>query len=379
MNRKQRRAEKNAPADALALHEEGVKHFLAGRADKAGRLIAQAIAADGQMPDFHYNLAIVLKAQGKLKQAAASYQRAIALKPDYADAHNNLGNVWKELGESDKARASFQHALEIKPANPGTHYSLGLLFSDAGEEDEAARHLQLCLAYDLEDSRGARHLLARMGRAIAPEQTSPAQLLKIYDVRSRFWDQETGYFAHAKVADALRAHAPQASLDILDIGCGTGLVGEAVRASARRLDGVDLSPAMLEKAKAKGIYDRLEQADITAFLAAHRQSYDAILGAATLIHFGSLESVLQAAAHALRENGLFIFTLFAGETEDFALPASDRLAQSGCYTHSATYIERLAPQCGFSVVELKQVVHEQDQDGNPVSGFLVVLRRDKDF
>jgi len=379
MNRKQRRAEKKSPADALALHEEGVKAFLAGRIDKAAQAITQAIAINGQMPDFHYNLGIVLKAQGKLKQAAASYQRAIALKPDYADAHNNLGNIWKELGEPDKARASFQRALEIKPGNPGTHYSLGLLFNDAGEQDEAARHFQLCLAQDLEDSRGARHLLARMGLAIAPEQTSPAQLLKIYAVRSRFWDQDTSYFAHGLVADALRAHAPDGGLDILDIGCGTGLVGAAVHASARRLDGVDLSPAMLEKAKARGIYDRLEQADIVAFLAAHRQSYDAILGAATLIHFGGLEAVHRAAAHALRENGLFVFTLFAGETEDFAAPASDRLAQSGCYTHSAHYVERLAPQCGFSVLELKHVVHEKDQDGNPVPGLVAVLRRDKDF
>lgn len=376
MNRKQRRAEKTAPADALALHEEGVKSFLAGHSEKGASLIAQAIAADGQKPDFHYNLAIILKAQGKLKQAAASYQRAVALKPDYADAHNNLGNIWKELGETGKARASFQRALEIKPGNPGTHYSLGLLFSDAGEEDEAVRHLQLCLASDLEDSRGARHLLARMGRALAPEQTSPAQVLKIYDVRSRFWDQESSYFAHRLVADALRAHAPQTGLDILDIGCGTGLVGAAVRASARRLDGVDLSPAMLEKAKAKGIYGRLEQADIIAFLAAHRQSYDAVLGAAALIHFGSLEGVLKAAAHALRENGLFIFTLFAGEAEDFTAAANQRLAQSGCYTHRAAYIEHLAPRCGFSVLELKQVVHEQDQDGNPVPGLVAVLRRE---
>ena len=375
MNRKQRRAEKKPSADALALHEAGVKAFLAGQSEKAASLIAQAIAADGQKPDFHYNLAIVFKAQGKLKQAAASYQRAIMLKPDYADAHNNLGNVWKELGEADKARASFQRALEIRPGYPGTHYSLGLLFSEAGEQDEAARHLQLCLAQDLEDSRGARHLLARMGLAIAPEQTSPAQLQKIYSVRSRFWDQEASYFAHDLVTDALRAHAPQSTLDILDIGCGTGLVGQKVGGLARRLDGVDLSPAMLEKAQAKGIYDRLEQADIAAFLAAHRQSYDAILGAAILIHFGGLEAVLQAAAHALREKGLFIFTLFAGEAEDFAAAASDRLAQSGCYAHSAGYIERLAPQSGFSVAELKQVVHELDQDGNPVPGLLVVLQR----
>ena len=113
------------------MHADGVQAFVAGHPDKAARLIAQAIAANGRMPDFHYNLAIVLKAQGKLKQAAASYSRAIALKPDYAEAHNNLGNVWKDLGEPDKARASFERALAISPGNSGTHYSLGLLCGDA--------------------------------------------------------------------------------------------------------------------------------------------------------------------------------------------------------------------------------------------------------
>ena len=378
MNRKQRRAEKKSsvPADALALHESGVQAFVAGHPDKAAGLIAQAIAANGQMPDFHYNLAIILKAQGKLKQAAASYQRAIALKPDYAEAHNNLGNVWKDLGEPDKARASFQQALAIKPANPDTHYSLGLLCGD--DREQAASHFRHCLENDPQDSRGARHLLARMGAGVAPEKTSQAQLLKIYDVRSRFWDQESSYFAPGLVADALHAHAARTTLDILDIGCGTGLVGARISDLARRLDGADLSPAMLEKAQAKSIYDRLELADIVTVLSAHKDSYDAILGAAVLIHFGDLGTIFKAAAASLRESGLFIFTLFAndGDNPDFAVAVSDRLAESGCYTHSATYIARLAPEYGFSVQVLKQVVHEHDQDGNPVAGLLAVLRRD---
>jgi len=89
-------------------------------------------------------------------------------------------------------------------------------------------------------------------------------------------------------------------------------------------------------------------------------------------------AVFKAAAASLRENGLFVFTLFANQADDcdFAVASRDKLAQSGCYAHSASYIERLARDCGFSVLELKQVVHEQDQDGNPVPGLLAVLRRE---
>jgi predicted TPR repeat methyltransferase len=319
----------------------------------------------------------VRKAQGRLKQAAASYQRAIALKPDYADAHNNLGNIWQALGELDQARASFSCALQARPGNADSHYNLGVLCCDAGDRDQAALHFRACLEQDPEDSRGVKLLLAQLGLAGVPEQTSPAQLQKIYDVRSQFWDEEKSYFGHRLVAEGLGQHASSAGLDILDIGCGTGLVGAAVRDLARRLDGVDLSSAMLKKARGKKLYDRLDHANIVTFMSAHKDSYDAILGAAILIHFGDLQAVFQAAAAALRPSGLLVFTLFANEVEslDFAVAASDKLAQSGCYTHNARYVEHMAGTCGFSVQELKQVVHEHDQDGNPVPGLLAVLRR----
>jgi len=388
MNRKERRAGMSGraelppgakPADPLTLHAMGIDAFRAGQLEMAADLIGKAIAADDQVPAFHYNLGIVQKARGKLKQAAANYQHAIALKPGYTDAHNNLGNVWKALGKPDKARASFDRALLLKPDNPDTHYNLGVLHSEAGDADEAARHFQHCLEQDPEDSRGARILLARLGCGPAPEHASHAQMQSIYAVRARSWDQESRYFGHCLVAQALQDHAERAALDILDIGCGTGLVGALVRnlipSGARVLDGIDLSSAMLEKAREKRVYDRLEQADIVSFLSAHEHSYDAILGAAILIHFGDLRPLFQAAAQSLRNRGLFIFTLFSQDHADFAIAASAQLAQNGCYAHSMGYVERLAPEYGFSVAALKQAVHEHDSEGNPVSGFVTVLRR----
>ena len=394
MNRKQRRAREKArqpssptemadARDPITLHSDGVQAFRAGHLEMAANLIAKAIAANGHMPDFHYNLAIVLRAQGKLKKAAASYQRAIVLKSDYAEAHNNLGNVWKALGKLDDARACFEHALRCKPGNADTHYSLGILCSDLGDRAEAALHFHRCLDHDPDDSRGVRMLLAHLGLASAPERTPQAQLLNLYDVRARFWDRESSYFGHILVAEALQKYVANANLDILDIGCGTGLVGAQVRHLAGKLDGVDVSCPMLEKARNKEIYDRLDQADFVSFMSAHPASYDAILGAATLIHFGDLHAVFRAAAMCLRDGGLFVFTLFsnvpdnsmeAGGT-DFTIASNDKLAQSGCYTHSANYVERLAAESGLSVQMLKKVVHEHDQNDNPIPGILVVLRR----
>ena len=384
MNRKQRRANQKAgqaPAvtvagdDPVTLHAMGVEAFRAGQLQAAAGLIARAIAANAQMPDFHYNLAIVLRAQGKLTEAVASYHRAIALKPDYGDAHNNLGNVWKALGEPDKARACFERALACKPGNADTYYNLGILCGDDGDTAAAARYFQKCLECDPQDGRGVHVLLAHLGKAGAPPHTSPAHILNLYDVRSRFWDNEDTYFGARLVANALREHAGPEKLDILDIGCGTGLAGALVRPLAKRLDGVDLSPAMLEKARAKSVYDGLDQADALSVISQRASSYDAILAAAVLIHFGDLTPIFQAARTCLRSHGLFVFTLFSlAGAEDFAVSANYRLAQSGCFAHSDGHVRQLAKNCGLAVDALRDVVHEHDPDGNPIPGLLAVLR-----
>jgi predicted TPR repeat methyltransferase len=386
MNRKQRRAQGQGPkkprqrVDPAALYDAGIQAYRVGELAKAADLIGQAIASSGPLPELHYNLAIVLKAMGRLPEAAVQYEQAIALKPDHVNAHNNLGNVWKALGHTDKARASFAQALHHHPSNADTHYSLGILACDLGELSEAERHLRRCLECDPNDARGARILLAHLGAATAPERTPAAHLLSLYETRSRSWDQERTYFAPALVAEAFRRHAssapPENRLDVLDIGCGTGLVGALVRGEAGQLDGVDLSPAMLEKARAKGIYDGLFEADLAPFMASRQGRYDAVLAAAALIHFGDLMPLFQSATGCQRGQGLFVFTLFSAAAGiDHAVAATTRLAQSGCFRHSAAYVERLASDTGFSVLELESVIHEHDQDGKPVAGLLAVLAR----
>jgi len=388
MNRKQRRAQGQEKRKAghtvpttpgpAALHEAGIEAYRAGRLAAAADLIGRAIAAAGPMPEFHYNLGIVLKAMGRLEDAAASYDRAIALKPDHVNAHNNLGNVCKALGQTDKARTSFAQALTYNPDNADTHYNLGVLCGELGEKDQAEQHFRRCLAGDPHDSRGAGILLAHLGMGDTPERTPEAQLRSLYDTRSRFWDQETAYFAPQLVADGLRRHAPHARLDILDIGCGTGLVGTLVRDLAGRLDGVDLSPAMLEKAKTKAVYDSLFQADLASFMAGHTGNYEAVLAAAALIHFGDLKGLFKAVAGFLRAEGLFVLTLFPDETDEgtgYAVAASYRLAQSGCFRHSVPYLRLLAAETGFAVLELEKTIHEHDQNDKPVAGLLAVLRQ----
>ena len=168
-------------------------------------------------------------------------------------------------------------------------------------------------------------------------------------------------------------------MDILDAGCGTGLVGVLVRDLANRLDGIDMSMAMLEKAREKGIYDHTYLGDLLPFMLDNSNSYDVITCAATLIHFGDLTQVFHAAATSLRDDGLFVFTLFPNDNghdnQEVVVSPNRSLAKSGCYAHSVSYVRRLAEAAGFFVDLLESRIHEYHKKTIPITGIVVALRR----
>ncbi|MEO5374680.1 MAG: tetratricopeptide repeat protein [Alphaproteobacteria bacterium] len=354
--------------------------------DPGGSLayFSRAIAADPANAFHHSNMGIALKDLKRLDEAVTSFQKALAVRPDFAEAHSNLGATLQDLGRLEDAVAGYRRAIALRPDFAEAQYGLGIALLDQGETAAAAVHLRRYLDLDPQDRQGAKLSLAAVGDGPMPARASEAHLGTIYARRSRTWDEgatgERSYRAADLVAEAVLAlgHPPGQvpdSLDMLDAGCGTGLVGALLRGRARRLDGIDISPAMLERARAKGLYDRLHQGDLVAFLAGEIRSYDVIACAATLIHFGDLLPAFAAAAGALREDGLFAFTLFPNAEDTAVAVATDpRLARGGCYAHGRDYVRRLAETTGFVVERMDDVVHEYDED-QPIGGIIVVLRR----
>ena len=133
---------------------------------------------------------------------------------------------------------------------------------------------------------------------------------------------------------------PDGTLDILDLGCGTGLSGVPFRPHARHLEGIDLAPAMIEQAHRRGIYDRLHQGEVHAVLARLPDaSFDMVLAADTLIYIGDIDLLISAVARILKPGGSFLFTVETG-------PAGSgfRLTRSGRYSHAPDYIRATAAE-----------------------------------
>ena len=404
--------------DVAGLHNNlGNALAAAGRLEEAVDGYRRALALDPGYADAENNLGNTLSGLVRLADAAACYQRVLTARPDHVEAHNNLGTVFRDLGRFDEAAACFERCLALAPGKPEAHNNLGSVLrdlgrageaaesyrralalapdaldvlanlatalADLGQIDGAAAYLRRCLALDTEDRHGFGLRLAALGAGPLPERVSAAHLETLYDRRAHVWDQRAGgarpYRGAELVARTLgELLGDSGPVDILDAGCGTGLVGTLVVRHARRLDGIDLSPPMLARARHKGLYHALHHGDLVAFMADRPLAYDAVTCAATLIHLRDLGPAFAAAAVTLRDGGLFICTLFPNDDEregaEVAAGSFRGLVQGGCYVHGRAHVARQAEAAGFTVETLADEIHEYHK-GQPAMGLIVALRR----
>jgi predicted TPR repeat methyltransferase len=164
--------------------------------------------------------------------------------------------------------------------------------------------------------------------------------------------------------------APEGRLQVLDLGCGTGLSGAALAPFARRLEGLDLSPRMLAAAGRRrgGLYAALHEADLLDWLPAHPGRFDLIVAADVLNYLGDLAPALAAIHAALAPGGVAAFSVEAGEGAPFALGEAMR------YRHDPAHVAALAAAAGFEPLAQRGAVLRQER-GAPVQGALFVLRR----
>lgn len=402
---------KASPQHADALHMLGLLEHQSGNQAVAIELFNKAIQAGALGAELFTNLGSALQAEGRLEEAVNAYRQAIALNPGFTLAYNNLGNALRAAGERDAAASAFRRALEIAPDVALLHFNLGDLLHELGQYDEAIAAMKCALALDpgltvasdslavlymktgdtgeainmfrrmLEhdkDNASARHLLAALEGQASSEAPSD-YVKKLFDGYAGDFEHhlvgELGYQTPQKLHDLLEEFIRdrQADMDIIDLGCGTGLCGPLLRKHARLLKGVDLSPGMLAKARERKIYDELVEGDLSVGLGMAKHAYDLVIAADVFVYVGELGQVFEATTRALRPGGLFAFSLEAEEDcDDFVLRPTGR------YAHSIGYSRRLAEDAGLQEVRLEKSVLRIDKGQQAIEGYIVVLHKPQD-
>ncbi len=352
--------------------------------DYIGRAIEsfeQAKPARPPNPYAYSNLGEAYRAMGDSGNARACYEKALAIKPDYAEAHYHLGLVLAEQEDDDEAIACYRKALSFKPELLLARYNLGVALKGKGKLDEATSCFRQILEVD-PDNELAQFSLSAL-TAQNPERPPERHVANLFDNHAPRFDahlvEKLRYRVPQDLVALARQHAkhPGERWDVLDLGCGTGLVGVAVAPYAQRLVGVDLSARMLEKARARNLYQRLEQRDLLTMMRQEpAASYDVILAADVFIYLGNLADIVREAARLLRADGLLAVSVEALD-ESGAHSGADtrndyRLQLSGRYSHSTHYLRRLAQDSGFHNIDISPTELRLER-GNPVRGWLAVL------
>ena len=365
-----RRALDTAPRYVDASSNLGNLYKESGRLDEAEQAYRCAIAIDRSHVASWNNLGVVLRAQGKAPDAVTALREALERAPGMADAWFNLGNALRTCGTLPGAITAYRRVLALQPAHAHAQELLGRVLYIAGDRNEATSVFREWAARE-PDNPVPAHMLAACSGVDVPERASDGYVRKTFDHFAASFDevllQRLDYRApellSASLAEVLGP--PQAALDILDAGCGTGLCASLLKPYARSLTGVDLSGGMLARARSRGIYDDLVEAEIGRLLAERPLQFDVIASADTLCYFGDLTPVVQAATTALRPQGWLAFTLESADDID-----AYRINPHGRYSHARTYVANVLDRARFGHVAVEAASLRMEL-GAPVAGWVV--------
>ena len=324
-------------------------------------------------------LGVSLEMQGK--GGLSALHKASALLPEDAEIQNNIGNALSDMGRADEAEARYRLALVLNPDFFGAYGNLGGMLRTQGKLNEALACFQEQLRLAPGDTVIAHHIAAITGSntECAPEQ----YVEKVFDEYAEEFDAHLQKVLRYEAPERLvalvtgNATPPPEKWNVLDLGCGTGLVGLAIAPFARHLVGVDLSSKMLEKAQARQLYHRLERLDLLTMMRSEAaSSYDVIILADVFIYIGKVDEIIGEIKRLLSPGGVVAFSI---ETLDASLnegPSRSvqldyQLRDTGRYAQSVAYMDRLASAFGFTI---KAMVGTpiRVEGGKPVNGYLAL-------
>ena len=293
-----------------------------------------------------------------------------------ADRRYEYARAAFEERDFEAAADLARQVIELTPGFAPAHAMLGRSAAELGLRDEAVTALRQALALEPEDVLGVRLDLARLGALAPGEAITDGYVRALFDDYAPKFDRHlTGSLAYRGpelIADALRRACSKRLREyrfVLDLGCGTGLMAQALEGVFSSMEGVDLSPRMLEKAGKTKLYDALHEGELVSFLAARPSAEaDLVVAADVFVYMAALDAAFREAHRVLRREGLFAFTVQAHEGDGFILGEDAR------YAHSEAYLRELADAVGFTMVIFERVSTREDR-GVPVPGFLVVLQR----
>ncbi len=360
------------PDNSDALSHRGVALADLGRHDEAVAAFDRLLEIDPQRMLAWYFRGISLNALGQHVEALLAFENFLRDQPQHADAWFRHGLTLQSLERHDDALGSYDNALRHEPGLALAWSQRGSILKDQHRLDEATVAFEQAIAHGGDPELNGYFLAAVAGRQ-APG-TAPRQCVQgLFDDYAAGFDAHLvgtlKYQGHTVLVENLRALGERRFRCALDLGCGTGLCGPLLRPLVERLVGIDLSPNMLDRARALAAYDALLHAEIGEYLCSTDERYDLVVAADVFIYVGDLEPVFAGVQRVMEPRGVFCFSAERPERdEDLELKPTLR------YGQSERYVRELARRHGFDITAFVHRPLREDQQ-QPVAGYYAYLSR----
>ena len=364
------------PRDLDALYGLGLVYLQAQQFEQAQYLFGETVRLNPLFADGFCVRGVALVRLGRHGEGLACFERALTIRPDSVDALSNHATALLEVGQTERALAGLDRALAIEPRHCVSWNNRGNALVALNRLQEAVESYDRALEIDpahIPAAENRDNALFQLGRL---SRCPPGFMRKLFDEFSSHYDDtmlvKLNYRAHLHLRDMADRALPKpvSSQRILDLGCGTGLVGEAFRdfAAGGPIDGIDLAPRMIEAARTRGLYRNLVLADLESELAAPGPQYDLILAADTMIYIGDLSRCLSGVFGRLSPGGHYLFAV-----ESFAGEGWEQTPENR-FRHSEVYLRSEVARAGLDVLQIEPCTLRHQHDV-PVGGYVVALRK----
>jgi predicted TPR repeat methyltransferase len=343
-----------------------------GQYEQAANALRKGLVQEPRSAKARNNLGLALVRLGKLDEAIKSLEKATELDSHYADAWFNLGDAYYCRGHLQKAVDALQRCIRLIPDFVEAHFNLSIAQHDMKLQPEAIKSLERTLELD-PGHTAARHMLdALTGKT---PDTAPQQFVTtLFDQYSNRFEADLinrlEYRIPTRLRKLLSEILPEGARlsRVIDLGCGTGLSGQAFHDIADYLAGIDISKKMLERAREKKIYNDLLHGDLCEQLEQLSELNDLFIAADVMVYIGNLAPLFNSVSSKAKPGAYFAFSVESEQEQDFTLQPTGR------YAHASDYISKLATGSGFRVVAQEDTgIRKEGDDWIP--GEIYILQK----
>lgn len=361
-----------SPEHSEALTNLGTIRLKQNKAQHAIECFASALAYDNSNEEAQNNLAATFMAHKRFQNAIPHYEDLLANAPSNEEYLYNIGVAYMQCNLLDKAIESFTSLLKLSPEHVACHVNLGAVYSRKNNTSKTTFHLEQAVKLDPRDK--ASQFMLQAIKQEPTTDTPPSYVKNLFDSYAPHYEEhllkQLNYKFPIQLKSLLESlfHNKDAhSLKILDLGAGSGLLGEHLKPLASRLDGIDISPNMLELAKQKAIYTNLYEGEIVNWLTESSNEYDLIIAGDVVPYFGDLQPLISAISMSLAPEGNLILSIEKNDEAPFTLQTSGR------FSHLPGYLEEQAVANNLKLIE-QQPIQLRDQHDSHISGALMVFQ-----